>query len=317
MSTNNLNLSLIIPVFNSENSLAKLIESIVNSLSKTSYSYEIVCINDGSLDKSYQVLKELALITPQLRAINLTKNFGQDNAIMAGLNHCFGDNIVIMDDDLQHHPSDISLLIDGLNPDFDVCYGLYAKRKGGIFKSLASKFNNFSASIILKKPKKLYLSPFKAFRSNIKNEIIKYKNPYPYVDGLIFRITANINQVIVNHYIREDGESGYTFIKSLRIWLNLSTSFSIIPLRISTFVGFTASLSSFTLAIYFFVEYLIGMPAPSGWQSSILIILFLGGIQLITLGVIGEYLGRLYLSQSNLPQFAIREATEQSEHHGR
>jgi undecaprenyl-phosphate 4-deoxy-4-formamido-L-arabinose transferase len=313
MSAHNLNLSLIIPVFNSENSLAKLIESIVNSLSKTSFSYEIVCINDGSIDRSYQVLQELALITPSLRAINLTKNFGQDNAIMAGLNNCYGDNIVIMDDDLQHHPNDISLLIDGLNPDFDVCYGLYAKRKGGILKSLASKFNNFSASIILKKPRKLYLSPFKAFKSNIKDEIIKYKSPYPYVDGLILRITANINQVIVNHHTREVGESGYTFTKSLKIWLNLSTSFSIMPLRISTIIGFISSLSSFILAIYFYVEYLIGMPAPTGWQSTILIILFLGGIQLMTLGVIGEYLGRLYLSQSNLPQFAIREATEQSE----
>jgi len=307
-----LNISLIIPVFNSETSLVKLITSITDTFNKSNYTYEIVCIDDASFDNSFQVLKNLAKTNSQLRVINLTKNFGQDNAIMAGLNNCYGDNVVIMDDDLQHHPDDISTLIEGLNPGFDVCYGLYEKRKDGFFKSLASKFNNFSASVILRKPKKLYLSPFKVFKSNIKNEIIKYKNPYPYIDGLIFRITTNINQVKVNHYKREDGESGYTFIKSLKIWLNLSTSFSIIPLRVSILVGFLTSFISFMLGIYYYIEYLIGMPAPTGWQSTILVILFLGGIQLVTLGVIGEYLGRLYLSQSRLPQYAIREVVEDS-----
>ena len=189
----------------------------------------------------------------------------------------------------------------------DVSYGMYEQRKDGFFKSLMSKFNNMTATIILGKPYKLYLSPFKAFKADIKDEIIKYINPYPYIDGLILRVTNNINQVKISHFSRDIGGSGYNFIKSLSVWLNLFTSFSIIPLRVSSIIGFLTSLGSFILSIYFYISYLQGMDPPEGWQSTILIILFLGGIQLMTLGIIGEYLGRLYLSQSNLPQYSIKE----------
>lgn len=304
---NQVYISVIVPVYNSSNSLKKIAALLVDELNMINSSYEIIFINDASTDNSYEVLKLLAFNNKDIKVINLTKNFGQDNAIMSGLNNCCGELIVIMDDDLQHDPKDISSLIKGLSPSFDVCYGMYEQRKDGFFKSLMSKFNNMTATIILGKPYKLYLSPFKAFKADIKDEIIKYINPYPYIDGLILRVTNNINQVKISHFSRDIGGSGYNFIKSLSVWLNLSTSFSIIPLRVSSIIGFLTSLGSFILSIYFYISYLQGMDPPEGWQSTILIILFLGGIQLMTLGIIGEYLGRLYLSQSNLPQYSIKE----------
>lgn len=304
---NQVYISVIVPVYNSSNSLKKIAALLVDELNMINSSYEIIFINDASTDNSYEVLKLLAFNNKDIKVINLTKNFGQDNAIMSGLNNCCGELIVIMDDDLQHDPKDISSLIKGLSPSFDVSYGMYEQRKDGFFKSLMSKFNNMTATIILGKPYKLYLSPFKAFKADIKDEIIKYINPYPYIDGLILRVTNNINQVKISHFSRDIGGSGYNFIKSLSVWLNLFTSFSIIPLRVSSIIGFLTSLGSFILSIYFYISYLQGMDPPEGWQSTVLIILFLGGIQLMTLGIIGEYLGRLYLSQSNLPQYSIKE----------
>jgi len=176
-----------------------------------------------------------------------------------------------------------------------------------LIKNMGSWFNGKVANIIFNKPKDIYLSPFKVLSESIKNEILKYDGPYPYIDGLIFRVTRNINQISITHHKRFSGRGNYGLIRSIGVWLKLATNFSVLPLRISTALGFLSSGVGFILGLLFIIQHLVGYAAPAGWASTVIIVLFMGGIQLITLGLIGEYVGRLFLHHSDEPQYTIRE----------
>jgi len=218
-----------------------------------------------------------------------------------------------MDDDLQHDPADIPTLIDGLN-DYDVCYALFRSKKQSWFKNFGSWFNGKVAEIVIKKPKEIYLSPFKVVKREVIDEVIKYDGPYPYIDGLIFRTTRKINQVEVEHHERYAGRGNYNLIKSIRVWMRLATNFSIFPLRIATLLGFTASVFGFLLALYFIIRHFTNGQTPLGWASLIVVTLFLGGIQLVAIGAIGEYVGRMFLYHSRQPQFIIKDIIGKSEY---
>jgi undecaprenyl-phosphate 4-deoxy-4-formamido-L-arabinose transferase len=226
---------------------------------------------------------------------------------MAGLNCSSGESVIIMDDDLQHDPEDIPSLLIGLEKGYDICYALFNSKKQSWFKNLGSWFNGKVANIVIKKPDEVYLSPFKAIKRGVIDEIIKYDGPYPYIDGLLFRVTRNITQVPVQHHKRYAGKGNYNLLKSIRVWLRLATNFSVFPLRIATFLGFITSGIGFILALYFIIRHFIDGQAPMGWASLIVIVLFLGGIQLVAIGTIGEYVGRLFLYYSKEPQFVINE----------
>ena len=302
-------ISIVIPVYNSASCLDELVEQINNSLSDI--LYQIIFVNDYSTDNSWNLLKQISQNANNVLAINLAKNFGQDCAIMAGLNHADGDFIVIMDDDLQHSPYDFHLLQQTMdNSDCDVCYALFDKKQQSFIKNIGSWFNDKVANIVLKKPKDIYLSPFKILRKSLVEKIIKYDGPYPYIDGLIFRYTVNITQVIVTHHKRFSGRGNYSIVKSISVWLRVLTNFSIVPLRISTYVGILSSLIGFLLAILFILLHFLGVESPEGWPSLIVSVLFIGGIQLMALGIIGEYVGRSFLYQSKEPQFIIEEISE-------
>lgn len=299
--------SMVIPVYNSEDCLDELARRLTNALDGSGKSYEIILINDCSRDSSWQKTVELCEIYDKLKGINLRKNFGQDSAIMAGLNYSSGESIVIMDDDLQHDPADIPLLLSGLEKGHDVCYACFNSKKQSWFKNLGSWFNDKVANVIIKKPKGIYLSPYKAIKREVVDEIVKYDGPYPYVDGLLFRVTRNITQVTVEHRQRYSGKGNYNLIKSIRVWLRLATNFSVTPLRIATFLGFISSGIGFILAILFIIQHFMGIESPTGWPSLVVIVLFLGGIQLVGVGIIGEYVGRLFLHHSKEPQFVVNE----------
>ena len=297
-------IDIIIPVYNSENCLDELVKQLQNSLEKI--SYHIYFVNDHSQDNSWQKLKELTYINRNIVSINLAKNFGQDCAIMAGLNQSKGDYIVIMDDDLQHSPSDITLLIDKLKEtQNDVCYGRYNRKNQSIFKNLGSWLNDKLANIVIKKPKHIYLSPFKVLNKSIVQKIIQYDGPYPYIDGLIFRFSSRITEIDINHHKRFAGYGNYNLYKSTSLWLRVLTNFSVVPLRFATYVGIIASLSGFLLGLYFIMRHFFGMYSPEGWPSLIVTILVIGGIQLLGMGIIGEYVGRSFIYQSKEPQFII------------
>jgi len=300
-----LKLSVVVPVYNSEQCLGALVEKISEALHEKGISYEVVLVNDGSNDHSWGKISELSKRFEQINGINLRKNFGQDNAIMAGLINSQGEIIVIMDDDLQHDPCDLIPLMRKVEEGYDVCYASFAIKKQSWFKNYGSWFNGKVAEIVLKKPREIYLSPYKAINRKIVDEINKYDGPYPYIDGLIFNFTQNITQIMAQHHQRFAGKGNFNLIKSLSIWSRLAISFSIAPLRIATFIGFIIASVSFMLALLFIIQYVLGEPAPSGWASMIVVVLFLGGIQLLILGVMGEYIGRLALYNNKKPQFSI------------
>jgi len=309
------NISVVIPVYNSEDCLNELVKKLTEVLDNLGKIYEIVLVNDCSPDNSWSKIVELCKIYDKLKGINLRRNFGQDCAIMAGLNNSSGEYVIIMDDDLQHDPKDIPTLLGRLEKGYDVCYALFESKKQSWFKNFGSWFNGKVAEIVIKKPKEVYLSPYKAIKRGVIDEIIKYDGPYPYVDGLIFRVTRNITQVKVEHHERYAGKGNYNLIKSIRVWLRLATNFSVFPLRVAMVWGFIASGIGFLLALYFIIQHIINGQAPMGWASMIVTVLFLGGVQLVAIGTIGEYIGRLFIYYSKEPQFVVREIVRKAEKH--
>jgi glycosyltransferase involved in cell wall biosynthesis len=296
-------ISIVIPVYNSENCLEELVQRISSAVKK----YELILVNDCSPDGSWEVIKKISAKNKNVKGVNLLKNKGQDNALMAGLHHATREYVVIMDDDLQHDPSDIPKLYKQITKGFDVCYANLSKKKQSLWKNVGSWLNGKVAEIIINKPEKVYLSPYKIMTRQLADEIINYNGPYPYVDGLIFRLTNLITQVEIDHHERFAGSSGYNLSRSIRVFLKLATSFSVIPLRISSFLGFIISILAIMLGVFFIVEYFVFGIQVTGWTTLTLLILFFGGMIMISLGMIGEYIGRMYMLLNNSPQFTIRE----------
>jgi len=300
-------ISVVVPVYNSQDTLMPLMARLKSSLEPYTDIFEIILVNDGSRDNSWQKITELCGIYGRLKGINLRKNFGQDNAIMAGLYYSSGESVIIMDDDLQHDPAHIASLVNRLEEGYDVCYARFTNKRQSWFKNFGSWFNDKVANVVLKKPADIYLSPYKAIKRQVVDEILKYDGPYPYVDGLLFRVTRNITQVTVEHHERYTGEGNYNLIRSIRVFSKLATNFSVIPLRVATILGFISSFIGFVLAILFIIQHYIGIAAPTGWASLIVALLFLGGVQLLAMGIMGEYIGRLFLHYSKEPQFVVNE----------
>lgn len=302
-----IDISIVIPVYKSQDCLEELAKKLTQVLDRLGKKYEIVLVNDCSPDNSWKKIKELCGSYSSIKGINLRKNFGQDSAIMAGLNHSSGRWIVIMDDDLQHDPDDIPNLLSGIEKGYDVCYALFKEKKQSLLKNFGSWLNGRLAILVINKPKDIYLSPYKALRREIAEQIIKYDGPYPYVDGLIFRVTRNITQVPAEHHKRYIGKGNYNLRKSIKVWLRLATNFSVIPLRFATMLGIITSCISLIMILYVVIRQLIYRDSPIGWASLMVAILFMGGVQLISIGVIGEYIGRMFLHHGKEPQFIVKE----------
>jgi len=305
----NINLTIVVPVYNSAIVLKKLTEEILFSLDKNKIIFEIILVNDCSKDNSWKIISDLCKNYQWVKAIDLRKNFGQHNAILAGLNYSNGEVIVLMDDDLQHSPKDIFKIYSEIKNGNDVCYASFSNRKHSFLKVLGSKFNNFFASVFLKKPFSLYLSPFKGFKNSIKNEIIRYKGSSVYIDGIILSITNNISSIQVHHYEsqRPLAASNYTFYKLIKLWSQTILGYSTIPLRMATFIGLVSSLISIIMVLIIIIIKVNNTHVPIGWASVITSVLFIGGVQLIALGIIGEYLAKVYYSINNNVQFSINK----------
>jgi len=252
-----------------------------------------------------------------VRFFSLARNVGEHNAVMAGLNQVRGDWAVIMDDDFQNPVSEVHKLIEyANNHDCDVVYSYYKSKHHARWRNLGSRFNDKVANLMLKKPKDLYLSSFKALNRFLIEEIIQYQLPYPYIDGLILRTTNKIGRIQVEHEPRRDGRSGYTLTKLIRLWLNMFTNFSILPLRTSTVLGAICSVFGLGLGVWTVYEKLNQPNLPVGYPTLMIVVLFFSGIQLLSLGIIGEYIGRIFLSQNRKPQYTIRKRFEGDSDHG-
>lgn len=301
-------LSIVIPVYNSKDTIESLVDGLISELHER-YRLELVLVNDYSNDNSEEICIRIhKKYSDIVSFFSLSRNFGEHNAVMAGLNNVTGDHVMIMDDDFQNPVSEVVKMIDYAEEnDYDVVYSCYDKKKHSFFRNLGSDFNNRIANIMLPKPKDLYLSSFKVLNRFTVGEIIKYTDPFPYIDGLIFRVTSNIGKLKVDHHERKTGRSGYTFKKLTRLWLNMFVNFSILPLRVSIFLGFIFATIGFIIGIDAVIEKINHPEIPHGYTFTMVIISLFSGIQLISIGTVGEYLGRLFLSQNKQPQYTIKK----------
>jgi undecaprenyl-phosphate 4-deoxy-4-formamido-L-arabinose transferase len=305
--------SVVVPVYKSKEILPHLVDRLTRAFSEAGCPYEIICVCDCSPDGSWEQLVQIAKRDPHLKAVLLRRHFGYDSAIMAGFAHVRGNYVVTMDDDLQHAPEDIPKLRSALEQGYDVVYAHFPERRQHLLKNLGSWLNGLLGRIVLGKERGLYLSPFKIMRREVVDEVRRYVGPFPYVDGLLLTITASIGQVTVEHHQRFSGHGNHTLVPSLRIWLNHATGFSIIPLRLASYLGLLVSMVAFALIVFLIIWRLFEGQAPEGWASSIVLYTFLGGIQLLALGLVGEYLGRAYLTLSRFPQFVVKETQNLNE----
>jgi glycosyltransferase involved in cell wall biosynthesis len=300
-------LSLVIPVYNGSRTVAGLVEHIVKVFGST--SFEIILVNDGSKDDSEQVCAQLVQKFPQTVVfVHLSRNFGEHSAVLAGFKLARGRYVAVLDDDGQNPPEEVVRMLDELKrKKLDVVYGHYIEKKHSWFRNLGSRFNDRIATLMLHKPKNLYLSSFKVMNRFVVDEITKYRGPYPYADGLIYRVTTNIGQIPVEHRASPGGRSRYTLRRLVRLWLNMFLNFSIKPLRLSIYVGlFTSCLSVVALILILIDRIWITPNVTLGIPTVLGTIVLLAGIQLMILGLVGEYLGRLYLDQTGTPQYVVR-----------
>lgn len=304
-------LSFIIPCYRSEKTIELVIKEILDTvLEKPIYDYEIICVNDFSPDNVYQKLKGLSLNNPKIKTINLTKNMGKQAAIMAGYTYAKGDYIVNLDDDFQCPMNELWKLLDPVERDeCDFSTAKYYGKKQPVWKKFGSNFYYFTSKAIFDKPTGLRFENFSVMKRFVMCEIIKYRNPYPNLEGLVLRVTHNITQVKMKFRDRaDDNVTGFTFFKNISLWMSNLTSFSITPLRVSIFFGVLFALSGFVYGLFIVIKKIIVGPAmPTGFPSLLSSILFSSGVIMILLGIIGEYVGRIYISLNAAPQFVIKD----------
>jgi len=300
--------SFVIPCYNSSLTLENVAAEIRDTMEKLDkYTYEIILVNDCSPDNTFQVIEKLCTRYSNVCGVNLAKNFGQHGALMAGFHQVKGDILVCLDDDGQTPADEVGKLLEKIEEGDDVVYASYAHKQHSFFRNFGSFVNEKMAQFLLGKPKELYVSSYFAARRFIVEEMIKYENAYPYVIGLVLRTTKKISNVPVNHRQREVGESGYTLSKLLGLWFNGFTAFSTKPLRIATIIGALCAVAGFAYAVYTIIKKFVNPAVPVGFSSLMSALMFIGGMLMLMLGLIGEYIGRMYICMNNAPQFVVRD----------
>ena len=299
--------SIVIPCYNSEHTIGKVVELAIEEFEKLKdYECEFVLVNDYSRDGTWNAIHALAEKHPNVKGINLAKNFGQHNAIMAAMNHTEGDLIIGMDDDMQNHPSQIPLFLDKIQEGYDIVFGVFKERKFSAFKNLTGAVSRFLLWHLLDRPKDIQMSSFWCCRRYVRDEIVKYDGYNIFLQVLLFRTTHKIANIEIEHFEREVGTSNYNFRKGLNLFLSC-LNFTVIPLRVSTFFGTLFSAAGFIGAIVVLVRKLLDPTIAIGWSSLMCAMLVLFGIAFLMLGIIGEYLGKLMLNINRTPQYVIRD----------
>ena len=304
--------SFIIPCYRSAGTITSVVEEINRSMELLpEYRHEIVLVNDCSPDDTFAVIEALASGDKRITAVDLAKNFGQHAAIMAGLRHCSGDYVVCLDDDGQTPADEVGKLLSKLEEGYDVVYASYGHHKQhSFFRNFGSWLNGKMTEIMLGKPRELSLTSYFAAQRFIIDEMLRYEHCFPYVMGLVLRSTKNICNVPVNHRQRQEGRSGYNLSKLLNLWMNGFTSFSIKPLRLATYMGCLTAFAGFIYAVIIVIRYFTIHLAPQGWSSTTALLLILGGVILLVLGLVGEYVGRIFMCVNASPQYVERKVVK-------
>lgn len=301
--------SFVIPCYRSEQTITGVVEEITQTMGQLpGYTFEIILVNDCSPDDTFQIIRQLCGQYDNLIGINLARNFGQHSAIMAGLHYATGDICVFLDDDGQTPANEVEKLLDAIAAGADVAMASYDHKMHSHFRNWGSKVNECMMHIMLHKPRELFVSSYFAVKRFVADSMLQYSNSYPYLPGLLLRATKNIVNVPVHHREREVGTSGYTLKKLLGLWFNGFTAFSVVPLRAATAVGVASAFVGFIYGIYTIIRKLVDPNILLGFSSIMAAILFIGGMLMIMLGLVGEYIGRIYISLNNSPQYVVREA---------
>ena len=303
-------ISFVIPCYRSEHTLPGVVAELERVMAqRPSYEYEIILTDDGSPDGVWPVIEGLAAADARIKAIRFTRNFGQHAALLAGLSAVSGDAAFCLDDDGQAPVDELFKLVDELDKGYDVVFGAYPEIKQNGFRRFGSWMNKKMAESLLDWPDNVHATSFFLCRRLIVDEILKYDKPYPYLDGLIIRATKNIGSVEVHQRERASGTSGYTLGKLLKLWLNGFTAFSVKPLRAASLCGALFALVGFLWTIVIVITRLVDASVVEGWTTIVAVLLIVGGLLMLMLGLIGEYIGRIYICINNSPQYVIREMT--------
>ena len=305
-------LSVVIPVYNSQETLEPLLLTLQDCLRLI--DFEVVLVNDGSRDRSEEVVYRLADRYANVQGLSLRRNFGEFNAVLCGLTHTSGDYVVIIDDDSQNPPEAILTLLEtAQSGKFDVVYSRYAEKKHAWFRNVGSSLLNYLTTYLLDKPKSLYLSSFKLINRPVVNEIVGYQGPFPYIDALIFRVTRNVTSVEVPHHARHSGGSNYTLSKLVSLFLNVLFGYSTLPLRLFAGLGLGLFSGSILMGLVLLTGSLLSWFAVAGWAIVVWVVLVLAGLQMLFLAVLSEYIGKMFLTQSGQKAYVLKkEARKQS-----
>ena len=301
-------ISVVIPCYRSENTIETVTDSLVFALKQRQEDFEIILVNDGSPDNVWSRIKELTKkYHGVVKGINFTKNFGQHAALLAGYRLSKGDIVISMDDDGQTDPANIWKLVDRINEGFDVVYAKYPDTKETAFRRFGSALNNKMSEVLIQKPKNVKGTSFNAIRRYVIDDMVRYDKSYPYIGGLVYRSTSNIGDVEIEHHERIEGKSGYTLAKLINLTLNGFTAFSVKPLRISSILGMIIAVFGFVYALVIIGMKIGGVDIQLGYSSLMSAILIIGGMIMFLLGIVGEYVGRIYIGINNSPQYVIKE----------
>jgi glycosyltransferase involved in cell wall biosynthesis len=299
-------LSFVVPVYRGARTIGAVVDAIAQL--RIDGGVEVVLVNDGSPDDSGDVCRALTRRTDvPVTLVDLARNAGEHNAVITGLRHARGEYVVTIDDDLQNPIDEARRVYEHARAgNWDVVYTRYAVKQHAAWRNLGSGFANRVADWLLDKPRGLYLSSFRCMSRFVVDNVIRYTGPFPYVDGLVLQVAGRIDSIEVVHLSREEGRSNYTVAKLVRLWLNLFVNFSVKPLRIASGVGLAFMVLGMIGTVVVVVEGLLGL-TPPGWASLAAATLMLSGVELMLLGIVGEYLGNLVMVVNGKPQAVVRE----------
>ncbi len=301
-------ISVAIPCYKSKNTISTVVQDIRKAItSSPGYDYQIILVNDYPEDETFQVIRRLCEEDPKIIGINLSKNFGQTAAKMAAIPYAKGDVLVYMDDDGQHPPEGIIPLANKIAEGYDVVFAYFKEKKHSFFKRITSNLNSKLAEVNGTKAKGVHISSFYAISRFAIDSYADYTSPFPAMGGFLNSLTCKTTEIEMPHRPRLEGQSNYTFKKLIKLWLNGFTNFSVIPLRFIFFLGMAIAILGFGFGMGIIISKLLHPNMAAGYTSTMAVLLFLGGLILLSVGFAGEYIGRIYMTVSNMQQYRVRE----------
>jgi len=298
-------ISVVTPVYNGEASVGELCRRLAEVLPRISAQHEVILVNDGSRDRSWETISELCSRSPLVRGLNLMRNYGQHNALLCGIRAAKYDLVVTMDDDLQHPPEEIPRLLARLEEGFDVVYGAPKAEQNGLVRALASRITRLALSAAVGSDVAKNVSAFRVFPTQLREAFAAYQSPFVSIDVLLTWATTRFGVTTVAFQPRHSGSSNYTFTKLVRHAFDMMTGFSTAPLQLASLIGFTCTLFGLAVFIYVFVRFCLEGSVP-GFPFLASIIAIFSGAQLFALGVIGEYLARMHFRSMKRPAYVVR-----------